>query len=56
MAHLCHEELANKGQLPPGNSFLCFSLKCRIHRLLIKTVVLCRVNRDGCIRFQIFDA
>src|ERR1700744_4752066 len=41
MAQMCHEELGNKAQLPPGNSFLCFSLKCRIHRLLIKTVVLC---------------
>jgi hypothetical protein len=56
MAHLCHVTLANKAHLPPDNSALCFSLKCRIHCLLIKTVGLCGANRVGCIRFQFFDA
>jgi hypothetical protein len=38
MAHLCHVELANRAHVPPDNSALCFSLKCRIHCRLIKTV------------------
>jgi hypothetical protein len=38
MAHLYHVEVANKAHVPPDNSALCFSLKCRIHGLLIKTV------------------
>jgi hypothetical protein len=38
MAHLCHVEVANKAHVPPGNSALCFSIKCRIHGLLNETV------------------
>jgi hypothetical protein len=52
---MCHVTLANKAHLRPDHSALCFSLKCRIHWRLIKTVGLSGVHWGG-IRFQIFGA